>query len=205
MKLYYAPLACSFAAHVACREAGLEPELVRVDLPTKRIEGGGELFTENPMGQVPTLVLDDGRVLTENVAVLTYLGDQASNGAAPFDRYELARWLSFVSTELHKKVLWAIYEPTSPDAVKDFARSGARRALKVASGRLESRDALLGESFSVADAYLYWALTLLPHAGVPLDDFPVLRRYHERHKSRPSVRGAFSFERKQFEKPFAAA
>src|SRR6185503_11952141 len=85
VKLYYAPLACSLAAHIACREAGLEFELVRVDLPTKRTEAGGDLFAENPMGQVPTLVLAGGRILTENVAVLSYLADQAPNQAAEGD------------------------------------------------------------------------------------------------------------------------
>ena len=82
MRLYYSPLACSFAAHVACREADLEVELVRVDLPTKRTALGTDLCSENPMGQVPTLILDDGRILTENVAVLCYLGERAQVGGA---------------------------------------------------------------------------------------------------------------------------
>lgn len=207
MKLYYSPFACSFASHIACREAGIEPELIRVDLATKRTSSGGDLFAENPMGQVPTLVLDDGRILTENVAVLTYLADRAPERVTaastdPSDGYELTRWLSFVSTELHKKVLAPIYAPTSPDAVKDFARASASRGLDVLAARLESRDVLLGASFTVADAYLFWALTILPHAGIPLDPYPVLRRYHERHRSRPAVRTVYAMERTQYELPF---
>jgi glutathione S-transferase len=209
MKLYYSPFACSLAAHIACREAELDVELVRVELATKRTAAGGVLFEQNPMGQVPTLVLPGGRILTENVAVLSYLGDrkaEATGGAGePADRYELLRWLSFVSSEIHKKVLWPIYAPSSPESVKDHARASAGRALEVASARLASRDALLGGSFTTADAYLLWALTLLPRAGVPLDGFPDLRRYHALHAARPAVRAALAFERAQHETPFAVA
>src|SRR5262245_58349842 len=119
MRLYYSPFACSLAAHIACREAGLDVELVRVDLPTKRTAAGGDLCDENPMGQVPTLLLPEGRTLTENVAVLTYLADRTNQ---PMDRYEHTRWLAFVATEIHKKALWPIFSPITPDAVKDWAR-----------------------------------------------------------------------------------
>lgn len=206
MKLYYSPFACSLAAHIACREAGLDVELIRVDLMTKRTAAGGVLFTENPMGQVPTLVLDDGRALIENVAILSYLADQAPKASPEAgDRYEQLRWLSFVSTEIHKKILWSIYTPTGSDEVKDHARKTAKRSLDVVAAHLESRETLLGGPFTVADAYLFWALTLLPHAGVPLDGFPALERYHALHKSRPAVRAALSHENEQRQIPFAAA
>lgn len=210
MKLYYAPLACSLAAHIACREAGIDVELVRVDLPTKRTAAGGDLYAENPMGQVPTLVLPGGRTLTENIAVLTYLGDCAASAPAaadvePSDRYELARWLSFVATEVHKRVLWPIFSPVTPDPVKAFARESAERALGTVAARLETRDSLVGGSFTVADAYLFWALMLIPHAGIPLDPFPALARYHDAHRGRPAVRAALKLERVEYERPFAAA
>ncbi len=203
MRLYYSPLACSFAAHVACREANLPIELVRVDLPTKRTALGADLRAENPMGQVPTLVLEDGRVLTENVAVLCYLADRAQNGPTPEDRYELVRWLAFVATELHKKVLAPLYNP-APTEVKDFARASAERALRFVNAQLAARDTLVGTDFSVADAYLFWALTLMPHSGIPLDGYAALRAYHDRHRARPAVRAVYRFEKEQWATPFAA-
>jgi glutathione S-transferase len=209
MKLYYSPFACSLASHIACREADVSVELVRVELATKRTTGGGDLFATNPLGQVPTLVLDSGRILTENIAILAYLGDLAAPSAATAasdaeDRYELTRWLSVISTEVHKKVLAAIFAPDSPDAVRDHARASADRTLRVLAARLETRETLLGGPFTVADAYLFWALTLMPHAGVPLDGFPALQRYHERHRARPAVRATLRFEREQHETAFAS-
>lgn len=206
MRLYYSPFACSLATHIACREAGLEPELVRVDLPSKRKATGGDLFGENPMGQVPTLVLEDGRTLTESVAVLSYVADRQAGAqtpdAAPSDRYEVLRWLSFVSSEIHKRVLWPIFSG-APDAVKSYARDAVKRPLDVVASRLASRDTLVDPSFTVADAYLFWALTILPHAGVSLDPWPALGRHHALHKARPAVRAALAFEKEQHERPFA--
>lgn len=201
MKLYYSPLACSLAAHIACREAELDVELVRVDFRSKQTADGTDLFAVNPMGQVPTVLLSDGRALIENVAVLSYIADRTPRESREpqADRYELLRWLSFVATELHKKVLWPIYSPSAPDVIKAFARQAAPQALKVVSTHLAAREALAGNTFSVADAYLFWVLTLLPHAGVPLDGYPSLQAYHTRHLARPHVRAALSFEKKQFE------
>lgn len=206
VKLYYAPMACSLAAHIACREAGVDVDLVRVDFRTKKMETGGDFFEHNPMGQVPTLELSDGRVLTENVAVLLYLSEMRARptgdgGAA--DTYEVVRWLSFVATELHKKTLAAIYNPASPDEVKVFARQGVDRALGVVAARLAERDFVVGDGFSVADAYLVWALTLMPHAGVLLDAYPALRRYHAIHMDRPTVKTALGLERAAYAKPLS--
>lgn len=209
MKLYYSPFACSLAAHIACREAGFDVELARVDLASKRVEGGGDLHAINPMGQVPTLVDDDGRVLTENSALLTHLADRAAGrGLAPRpdapDRYELARWLSFVGAEVHKKGLALVFGPDCPDAVRDYARGAIQKPLGVLERHLATRDALLGDGFTVADAYLLWALVIAPHGGVSLDGYPALRAYHKRHAARPAVRAAIAYERDQRERPFAA-
>ena len=140
---------------------------------------------------------------------LSYLGDQILQRAAETDseandRYELVRWLSFVATEIHKRVLWPIYSPTTSAAVKDDARASAARALDFVAAHLESRDVLVGRAFSVADAYLFWALTILPHAGVPLEGRAALQRYHALHRERPAVRAAFKYEKAAFETPFAA-
>ena len=73
LTLYYAPGACSMASHIVLEESGEKYEPRKVDL------AGGEQRTEaylkmNPLGRVPVLGLDDGTPLTENTAILPYLG-----------------------------------------------------------------------------------------------------------------------------------
>jgi glutathione S-transferase len=209
MELYYAPLACSLASHITCREAALDIALRRVDLSTKRSDDGATLFDRNPMGQVPTLACDDGRILTENVSVLLFLADRAAErGLAPDpsarDRYDVLSWLSFVATELHAKVAAAIFAlDAPPDVVKDHARARAQKPLAALDHHLANRDVLVGSSFTVADAYLLWATTVLPFANVSLDAFPAVRAHHARHLSRPAVKAALQRERREYGQPLA--
>lgn len=204
MKLYYSPFACSLATHIALREAGLDVSLARIDLASKRVDDGTDLRHVNPMGQVPTLVTDDGLVLTENGTVLTWVGDRVPERAlvpspTSQERYELTRWLSFVATEVHKRGLALIFDPISPEEVKTYARNGLARPLGRLEQLLSERDYLVGSRFTVADAYLFWALTIAPHGGVPLDGYPTLRGYHARILERPAVRAAVRYERDQRE------
>jgi glutathione S-transferase len=207
MKLLYSPLACSLASRIVLHEIGVEAEYLRIDLPTNRILGGGDLSELNPMRQVPTLVLDDGRVLTENVAVLCFLADQAKARTllpeeGSFERYQALRWLSLVGSELHKKVLWPNLTPDTPEHAKDFARSAAAAPLARVNLHLEGRQHLVGETFGVADAYLLWALLVMPFAGIPLEPFPSISAYRRLHLARPSVRESVAKEREEFAVPF---
>ena len=209
MKLYYAPMTCSLATHIACLEAGIDVERVRVELWSARIEGGGDFRTINAMAQVPTIITDDGRMLTENAAVLTYVADRAAErklapAAGTFERYELARWLGFVGTEIHKKGMALVFDPTTPETVKAFAREAIAKPLAVVEAHLAKNDYLLGATFTVADAYLYWALTIAPFGGVPLDAYPALIAYRKRVFARPAVRAAIELERAERERAFAA-
>lgn len=184
MKLYYSPFACSLATHIALREAGIDFALERIELWTNAIP---EL---NPMSQVPTLVTDDGKVLTESIAVLSWLGRSSS-----VEPYEQLKWLSLVATEVHKKGLNLVFDPDSSEEVKAFGRKKIQRPLGVLEKRLTANDYLLGATPSVADAYLFWALTIAPFGGVPLDAYPALRAYHARLLERPAYRTAVKLER----------
>lgn len=203
MELIYAPFACSLAAHIACLEAGLPVTLIRVDLATKDFENGGSLWTVNPKGQVPTLRLDDGGVLTEGAAVLQYIADRKpESGLAPphgsMDRYRLVAWLNFIATELHKRVFYPVFAPDMPAAAKQEARAAAPAKLAILERQLAGRPAgrpfLVGDCFSVADAYLFWWLQLLPRAGIETGNRPAVLGFIAACRARPGVQLALARE-----------
>ena len=107
MKLYFSPGACSLASHIMLREVGAEFDLEQVDNKAKKTKSGADFWQINPKGYVPVLELDDGRRITENPAILQYIGDQYPNsGLVPacgsFERYRVQEWLNFVTSEIHK-------------------------------------------------------------------------------------------------------
>src|SRR5687767_11421467 len=102
MKLYYSPLACSMATKIVLEELGRTAELVAIDHTTRRAPDGCAI---HPLGMVPVLHADDGRVLTENAAILPHVAtDSALVPRDPWQRSLLQKWLSFIGTELHKAV-----------------------------------------------------------------------------------------------------
>ena len=191
MKLYLAPGACSLADHIALHEAGLEFDRIRVDLPKKRTEDGGDFNEVNPKGYVPALVLDDGQLLTENVAILCWVAERAPQLAPGGDlgRIRLIEMLAFIATELHKPFVRAFF-PTS-DAEKKVAQDAIRRRLGFLAERLRG-DYLFGRECSVADAYLYVMLRWARMQGLEIPE--PLPAFVERMEARPAVRRALQHE-----------
>ncbi|HAH11692.1 MAG TPA: glutathione S-transferase [Alphaproteobacteria bacterium] len=199
LTLYFAPMACSLASRIALYEADIPADYRRVTLQSKEIEGGGNYYDVTAKGQVPTLVLGDGTALTENAAVLQYIADLAPAGAlapAPggFARYELQSWLSYVGSEVHKQVFWTLFAPTSPPEAKEFVKTLIPAKMAYLNGKLAGRTALVAERFSVADAYLTWALMLLKRIGTDLAAWPNVDAYFAANTERSAVRRAVSDE-----------
>ncbi|MCW5830856.1 MAG: glutathione S-transferase N-terminal domain-containing protein [Labilithrix sp.] len=202
MDVYFSPLACSVSVRIALYEAGLEARFIEVDRITKRIAGGGDYREVNPLGLVPLLRMDDGTSLTEASAILQYVAVLAKargeESLAPNDdlgRARLQAWLSFVATELHKAVFAPQFLPDAPQAAKDCAMSLAPPRFEHIARELEGRDYLLGERFSVADAYLVAVLgwtVLFP--ALALEKWPSLAAYAARARERPAVKRALSEE-----------
>jgi glutathione S-transferase len=152
------------------------------------------------MGQVPALKTRDGSLLTENAAVLQYIADLAPAARLappPADRarYELQHWLSFIGTELHKLVFATLYTPHTPPEAKAYAQDKALpNRLDVLERKLAGKEFLVGDTFTVADAYL---LTVLNWASTKTDlsKWPAITAYHRRMIARPQVRRAFGEER----------
>lgn len=200
MKLYFSPGACSLSPHIVLREAGLEFEIERVDFKTKHTKSGADFNAVNPKGYVPTLVLDDGQVLTEGPAIVQYLADRKPEaGLAPangtMERYRLQEWLNFISTELHK-AFSPLFSPAAPEEWKKLVRETLGKRFDHVVKQLEGKPFLLGEHFSVADAYLFTVLKWTKLVGIDLAaGWPSLAAYVERIGARPAVKAAMEAER----------
>lgn len=187
MKLFYATGFSSFADHIAMIEAGLQVDLVKVDIWTKQLDGGGDYTDVTPKGYVPALMFDDGEVLTENVAILAWIADRAPQLAPEGERgrYRLIEMLSFLACEIHKR--FPIYFSVSEES-KPVLREEIQQRFDLLSGRLESADYLFGDRFTAADPYLF----MLARGALQMD-FTLadcFRDYVARIEARPSVQEA---------------
>src|SRR5579859_2627934 len=198
MKLYYLTGACSLASAISLLEAGLKFELVKVDRKTRKAADGLDYNEVNPKGYVPALVLDNGEVLTENVAVLQYIADRnpaakLAPAAGTLERYRLVGWLGFISSEIHKSFS-PLFRADAPEAVKEFARNNLTRRLDYAERALGSKSYLMGEQFTVADAYLCVVLGSGAHVNIDISRCPHLKRVQERVGARAHTLAALKSE-----------
>ena len=198
MRLYTMPGACSLAANIALREAGIPFDLVKVSHHTHKTADGVDLNEINSKGYVPALVLDNGELLTENAALLPYIADlEPSARLAPpngtLERYRLVEWLAFINSELHKSFS-PLFAPNAPEDMKKYARGNLAKRLAWVSERLGSNSYLLGERFTVADSYLFVVLSWSGHVAVDLSPWPNLKAFQERIAARPHVIEALTSE-----------
>jgi glutathione S-transferase len=198
MKLYYSPGACSLSPHIVLLEAGLPYTLEKVDFKTKKTEKGTDYLTINSKGSVPALQLDDGRVLTEGPAIVQYLADQKpDSGLAPrpaaFERYQLMEILNYISSELHKGFS-PLFNPETSAEAKAAAKTVIGKKFDWLTGFLGTKTYLLGNTFTVADAYLFTILSWTGHVGIDLNKWPALAAYHSRIAQRPKVQQALKEE-----------
>jgi glutathione S-transferase len=191
MKLYYAPAACSQAPHIVAREAGLAIELANVRFPDKVTDDGEKLTDVNPKGAVPTLRLDDGEVLTENAVILQYLADRAPGSelalpAGGIERYRLLEWLNFIATELHKG-FGPLWNPATPDEFKQATREALGKKFDYLQERIGDGPYILGERFSILDAYAFAVLNWTRLHSIDIGRWPGLAAYLDRIAARPAV------------------
>jgi glutathione S-transferase len=198
MKLYYLKGACSLASHIALYEAGLKFEAASIDRQTKKTSDGEDFNQINSKGYAPALRLDNGEVLTENVAVLQYIADQAPAAklappAGTMPRYRLVEWLAYINSEVHKAVS-PLFNPAATDDMKTFARNHVVKRVDWLEHEFGTRTYLMGDQFTVADAYLFVVFGWFPRVGFDTAKWPTLKAYHERVAARPAVQQALKAE-----------
>lgn len=198
MKLYLSPGVCSLSPHIVLEELGLAHETEHVNLKTKVTGSGANYLAVNPKGYVPALQLDSGEVLTEGPAIVQYLADllpekklAPPNGSLA--RYQLQSWLNFISTELHKNFS-PFFNPAAPDEMKALAKANIERRLGHINEQLEGRQHLMGDDFTVADAYLFTVLGWSRVIKLDLAPWAHVAAYLARVGARPAVQRALKAE-----------
>ncbi|WP_087691347.1 glutathione transferase GstA [Pandoraea sp. PE-S2R-1] len=204
MKLYHAPGSCSLAICIGLQETGLAAEVIRVDARKHLLNDGSSFYDVNELGYVPVLELDDGTCLREGVVIAQYLADQRpETGLVPahgtLARYRLLEWLNFLSAEIHKGFIPLLYAVAAGKYVETARPKLASRFAWV-DRQLEGKAYLMGESFTVADAYLFaitrWGkaswMTSVYNADIDLSEYRHLRAWFARVSERTSVREALA-------------
>jgi glutathione S-transferase len=198
MKLYFAPGACSLSPHIVLREAGLNFELEQVDLRTKKTKSGADFLKVNPKGQVPVLLTDDGKTLTEGPAIVQYIADQKPEAklAPPcgsFDRSRLQEWLNFITSELHKSFS-PLFAPNTPEEYKTIIKENLAKRFAGLDAHLAENQYLMGSRFSVADAYAFVVVGWAKPMKIDLAKWRNLTAYLDRIAARPKVQEAMKAE-----------
>jgi glutathione S-transferase len=198
MKLYYSPGACSLSPHIVLLEAGLAFEPVLASTKTHQLADGTDYYTINPRGYVPLLELDSGERLTEGPAIVQYVADQvpAKHLAPPngtFERSRLQEWLNFITSELHKGI-GSLFNPAMPEEFKVVMRARGTGRLQWVDQQLNGKDYLMGDTFSVADAYLFTVTNWTGRVGIDISGMKNLSAFQARMAARPAVRAAMQAE-----------
>ena len=198
MKLFYKPGACSLASHITLRESGKDFTLDGVDLMKKRLENGDDFFAINPKGQVPALLLDDGTLLTEGVAIMQYLADNVPDRQllAPtgsISRYKTLEWLNYIATELHKGFT-PLFRPDTPEEFKPTLRALLEKKLQYVDEALKDKQWLNGHRFTIADGYLFTVLRWGYAVKLNMEAYANIGAWMAHVAARPSVAAALSAE-----------
>ena len=197
MKLYFSPGSCSLSPHIVLRETGSDFDLEQVNNQEKKTKSGKDYWTVNPKGQVPCLELDNGDKLTEGPVIVQYVADQNGSGLAgkpgSMERYRIQEWLNFTTSELHK-TFGPIFRATTPDAFKDISRANLGKRFDWIEKELAGKQYLMGDKFSVADAYMFTVMRWTQRINVDLAKWPNIKAYMDRVAARPKVQEALKAE-----------
>jgi glutathione S-transferase len=198
LKLYFAPGACSLSPHIVLRETGLDFELEQVNLMTKKTKAGADFLAVNPKGQVPVLKLDDGDILTEGPAIVQYVADQKPAAgllpkAGTMARYHTQEWLNFITSDLHK-VFTPLFLPNTPDEYVKITKERLAGKFAYLDKQLAARPYLMGETFTVPDAYCFVIVSWAKYKDIDLAGWPNLKSYCDRVGARPKVQEAMKAE-----------
>ncbi len=193
------PGTCSLASHIVLRETGVSFEIESVNSVEKTTETGEDFTVINPNGYVPALRLVNGDVLTESPAILQYIADQnPSSGLVPksgtFERARLQEHLNYISSELHTSFV-PLFSSHSSGKEKRVAKENIDRKMDYFESIFsDGRDYLVGNKYSVSDAYLFVVCRWTKPTGIGMKKWPCLESFSKRIGDRKNVKDALQAE-----------
>jgi len=191
-KLYYSPTSCAAASFIAAYIAGVAIETELVNVSTHTTASGVDFYTINPKGNVPTIVLDSGVVLSEGAATLQWIADQNPNTVAPAAgtdaRYEVIGALNYIASEVHSN-FGPLFNPANSDEVKAVAKTNLGKKFSYLSDHVIGKQGkyLTSDQLTIADIYLYIVLSWHPYVGVDISSYPIIANFYETVKALPEV------------------
>lgn len=191
MKLYFSKAACSLVVRIIINEIGIDSEFESVNLRTKKTASGEDFLTINSKGAVPTLDIQNGEILTENAVILQYLCDisKATQLLPPigdFNRYHVLEWLNYISTELHKG-MGVLFNPAISQELKDIFIPIIKTKLNYVNHHLQNHHYLMGDQFTLPDAYLFVMLMWTRYFNIELSEWENLTRYFDTLHRRDAI------------------
>lgn len=192
MKLYYTPGACSLTVHIVMNEIDLPAEYIAVDLKTKKLANGEDFNVINPKSEIPVLQLDNGDILTENAVILQYLADQYKRidllpEVGDIQRYHVLEWVNFITTDIHKGFAPLFNPAVSHEMRESIFIPYLQKKFALLDARLADRKFIMGDHFTLPDAYAFVMLTWLHVMKIPVTSWQNLSRFYETMKARPAV------------------
>ncbi|MCY1741551.1 MULTISPECIES: glutathione S-transferase family protein [Ensifer] len=196
LKLFYAPATCSLASHIALEEAGAEYEARRVDFSTAE-QTKPDYLAVNPKARVPALVTDRG-VITETPAILTYIAQAfpAAKLAPANDTFAFAQlqsFLNYLCSTVHiahahgrRGARWAD-DPAAHEAMKAKVASNMTACYELIESKMFEGPFVFGDSYSIADPYLFTVAGWIEPDGVDPARFPKIVDHRNRMTARPAV------------------
>jgi glutathione S-transferase len=198
MKLYYAPGACSMAPHIILNELGKKFTIEKVDMGTKKTDGGKDFNKINAKSYVPTLEIKKDEVLTEVSTILQFLADKAKATkilpkAGTMARYRAMETLNFVSSELHKSI-GGLFNKAMPEEGRKIIIERVSKRFDYVDGLLAKSKFIGGKTFSVSDAYAFTVINWCNWVGIDFKKWKNIARYMEMMAARPSVQATMKAE-----------
>ena len=204
LKLYFAPGTCALASHIALEEAGAPYTIERIDFKVNQ-QNSPEYLEINPKGRVPSLVTDRG-VLTETPAMLAYIAQSFPQAKlAPLDDAfafgQVQAFNSYLCSTVHvahahkmRGTRWATEESTFAD-MKRFVPRSVGASFALIEHKMLKGPWVMGEAYTVCDAYLFTLSGWLEGDGVDLSTLPRVMDHRKRMSERPAVRKVLEQER----------